>query len=87
MGIHLGSSHRNEIERDERGGERESSIIPRFLVQVVGQIVVPFTEVRKTREEETPQVPSGYMKSKMLVRHPNGGRKWASAPARESPKV
>lgn len=48
---------------------------------------MPFTEVRKTREEGTPQVPSGYMKSKMLVRRPNGGRKWASAPARESPKV
>lgn len=49
-------------------------------------MVGPF-ETRKAREWEESQVQFGYIRLKMLVRHPNGDCKWASVDARERKKV
>ena len=57
--------------REVRKGERESRLTSRFLVQAMGQMVGPF-ETRKAREWEESQVQFGYIRLKMLVRHPNG---------------
>lgn len=75
MGVYFGSSHRSGVERGQRGRGREPSVTSRFVVQAVEWMAVPFTGMRKTREREESQVHFACMKSKMLVRHPNGGHK------------